>query len=163
MRRIGYKDSVTGKSYSFITDNVKLSAPTIPDIYKRRWQVEFFNRVKQHLKIKSFVGTSKNAVMTQIWIAVCVSLFLAFLKFKSKLTKSLRQWLRILQLNLFEKRDLMAFLPGDPHRNNGVSLAHRILSITRPRIIFYTISYISFKGISFDMLVEGKKIFITVN
>jgi hypothetical protein len=57
----------------------------------------------------------------------------------------------------------MAFLPGDPHRNNGVSLAHRILSITRPRIIFYTISYISFKGISFDMLVEGKKIFITVN
>ena len=122
MRRIGYKDSVTGKRYTFLTNNFKLSARTIADIYKARWQVElFFKWIKQNLKIKSFIGTSKNAVMTQIWIALCVYLLLAFLKFQSKLTKSLQQLLRLLQLNLFEKRDLMALLRGDPPRNDNVN------------------------------------------
>jgi len=99
----------------FLTNNFKLSAKTIADIYKTRWQVElFFKWIKQNLKIKSFVGTSKNAVMTQIWIALCIYLLLAFLKFQSKLQKSTQQILRLLQLNLFEKRDLMALLRGDP-------------------------------------------------
>ena len=115
LRRIGYKDAVTGKRYVFLTNNFKLSAKTIADIYKARWQVElFFKWVKQNLKIKSFVGTSKNAVMTQIWIAMCVYLMIAFLKFQSKLGKSMQQILRLLQLNLFEKRDLMALLRGEP-------------------------------------------------
>ena len=74
----------------------------------------FFKWVKQNLKIKSFIGTSKNAVMTQVWIALCVYLLLAFIKFQSKLKKSMQQILRLLQLNLFEKRDLMALLRGDP-------------------------------------------------
>ncbi len=99
----------------FLTNNFKLSAKTIADIYKARWQVElFFKWVKQNLKIKSFVGTSKNAVMTQIWIAMCVYLLIAFIKFQSKLKKSMQQILRLLQINLFEKRDLMALLRGDP-------------------------------------------------
>jgi len=115
LRRIGYRDAETGKRYVFLTNNFKLSAKTIADIYKARWQVElFFKWIKQNLKIKSFVGTSKNAVMTQIWIALCVYLLLAFLKFQSKLKKSTQQILRLLQLNLFEKRDLMALLRGDP-------------------------------------------------
>ena len=115
LRRIGYQDSETGKHYVFLTNNFKLSAKTIADIYKSRWQVElFFKWIKQNLKIKSFVGTSKNAVMTQIWIAMCVYLLLAFLKFQSGLHKSMQQILRVLQLNLFEKRDLMALLRGDP-------------------------------------------------
>ena len=113
LRRIGYQDSETGKLYVFLTNNFKLSAKTIADIYKSRWQVElFFKWIKQNLKIKSFVGTSKNAVMTQIWIAMCVYLLLAFLKFQSGLHKSMQQILRVLQLNLFEKRDLMALLRG---------------------------------------------------
>ena len=88
---------------------------TIADIYKARWQVElFFKWIKQNLKIKSFIGTSKNAVMTQIWIALCVYLLLAYIKFQSKLNKSMQQILRLLQLNLFEKRDLVALLRGDP-------------------------------------------------
>ncbi len=117
LRRIGYRDPKTGKHYVFLTNNFKLAAKTIADIYKARWQVElFFKWVKQNLKIKSFIGTSKNAVMTQIWIALCVYLLLAFLKFQSKLTKSLQQILRLLQLNLFEKRDLMALMRGDPER-----------------------------------------------
>ena len=78
----------------------------------------FFKWIKQNLKIKSFVGTSKNAVMTQIWIALCMYLLLAFLKFQSKLTKSMQQILRLLQLNLFEKRDMMALLRGDPPPGN---------------------------------------------
>jgi len=115
VRRIGYKDSVTGKHYVFLTNNFKLSAKTIADIYKARWQVElFFKWIKQNLKIKSFVGTSKNAVMTQIWIAMCIYLLIAFIKFQSKLHKSMQQILRLLQVNLFEKRDLMALLRGDP-------------------------------------------------
>jgi putative transposase len=115
LRRIGYRDADTGKHYVFLTNNFDLPAKTVADIYKSRWQVElFFKWIKQNLKIKSFIGTSKNAVMTQIWIALCMYLLLAFLKFQSKLKKSMQQILRLLQLNLFEKRDLMALLRGDP-------------------------------------------------
>ena len=115
LRRIGYRDPETGRHYVFLTNHFKLAAKTIADIYKARWQVElFFKWIKQNLKIKSFIGTSKNAVLTQIWIALCVYLLLAFLKFQSKLGKSMQQILRLLQLNLFEKRDLMALLRGDP-------------------------------------------------
>ncbi|MDF1693169.1 MAG: IS4 family transposase [Zhongshania sp.] len=115
LRRVGYKDADTGKHYVFLTNNFKLAAKTIADIYKARWHVElFFKWIKQNLKIKSFVGTSKNAVMTQIWIAMCVYLLIAFLAFQSGLAKSMQQILRLLQLNLFDKRDLMALLRGDP-------------------------------------------------
>ena len=116
LRRVGYRTITTGKHYIFLTNNFKLAARTIADIYKARWQVElFFKWIKQNLKIKSFIGTSKNAVMTQIWIAMCVYLLLAFIKFQSKMNKTMQQILRLLQLNLFEKRDLMALLRGDPH------------------------------------------------
>ena len=114
LRRIGYRDPITDKHYVFLTNHFKLTAKTIANIYKARWQVElFFKWIKQNLKIKSFVGTTKNAVMTQIWIAMCVYLLLAFIKFQSKLTKSMQQILRLLQLNLFEKRELIELL-GDP-------------------------------------------------
>jgi len=104
LRRIGYRDPETGKHYVFLTNNFKLAAKTIADIYKARWQVElFFKWIKQNLKIKSFLGTSKNAVMTQIWIALCVYLLLAFLKFQSKLKKSMQQILRLLQLQFIRE------------------------------------------------------------
>jgi len=123
LRRIGYRDAVTGKHYIFLTNNFQLAAKTIADIYKARWQVElFFKWIKQNLKIKSFIGTSKNAVMTQIWIALCMYLLLSFIKFQSKLKKSLQQILRLLQLNLFEKRDLMALLRGDPIRDKLIDI-----------------------------------------
>jgi len=128
LRRIGYRDPETGKHYVFLTNHFKLVARTIADIYKARWQVElFFKWIKQNLKIKSFIGTSKNAVMTQIWIALCVYLLLAFLKFQSKLKKSMQQMLRLLQLNLFEKRDLMALLRGDPPRDQQVATNQMVL------------------------------------
>ena len=115
LRRIVYRDQETDKQYIFLTSHFKLAARTIADVYKARWQVElFFKWIKQNLKIKSFVGTSKNAVMTQIWTALCVYLLIAFIKFQSKIQISMQQILRLLQLNLFEKRDLMALLHGDP-------------------------------------------------
>ena len=115
LRRIGYTHPDTGKHYTFLTNNFLLSAKTIANIYKARWDVEhFFKWIKQNLKIKSFVGTSKNAVMTQIWSAMCVYLLIAYLKYQSGLKKSMQQILRLLQLNLFDKRELMALLRGDP-------------------------------------------------
>ena len=128
LRRIGYRDPITGKHYSFLTNNFDLPAKTIADIYKSRWQVElFFKWIKQNLKIKSFIGTSKNAVMTQIWVALCMYLLLAFLKFQSKLRKSMQQILRLLQLNLFEKRDLMALLRGDPPNRKEYDLSQMLM------------------------------------
>lgn len=121
-RRIGYRDQETGKHYVFLTNHFNLCAKTIADIHQARWQVElFFKWIKQNLKIKSFIGTSKNAVMTQIWIALCVYLLLAFIKFQSRMRKSMQQILRLLQLNLFEKRDLMALLRGDPLNDKQAS------------------------------------------
>lgn len=107
LRRIGYRDPETGRKYVFLTNNFNLSAKTIADIYKDRWQIElFFKWIKRNLKIKSFLGTSKNAVLTQIWIALCVYLILSFLKFKSKTKLSLQQIIRLLQVNLFDKMKL---------------------------------------------------------
>lgn len=125
LRRIGYRDSQTGQRYEFLTNNFKLCAKTIADIYKSRWQIElFFKWIKQNLKIKTFLGTSKNAVMTQIWIALCVYLLLCYLKFTSCKTRTIQQILKLLQLNLFDRRELIPLIrgykikpPGESHNN----------------------------------------------
>jgi putative transposase len=115
LRRIGFKDPESDIQYYFLTNNFKLAASTIAEIYKARWQIElFFKWIKQNLKIKSFLVTSRNAVMTQIWIAICVYLLLAYLKFVSRVSRSMQQILRLLQLNLFDHRDLRGLLVGDP-------------------------------------------------
>jgi putative transposase len=117
LRRIRYKDSETGKVYIFLTNSMHLSARTVADIYKERWQIElFFKWIKQNLKIKTFLGTSRNAVLTQIWIALCAYLMLAWLKFNYRLGYSLQQMLRLLQLNLFERRDFLKLLRGEPDK-----------------------------------------------
>ena len=115
LRRIGYRDSETGKHYVFLTNCFHLSAKTICEIYRERWQIElFFKWIKQHLKIKTFLGTSRNAVMTQIWIALILYLLLAWFKFQSKIELSLTQMIRLIGLNLFDKRGLFElFKPPD--------------------------------------------------
>lgn len=115
LRRIGYRDPDTGKHYVFLTNHFDLVGRTIAAIYKSRWQIElFFKWIKQNLKIKAFLGTSRNAVMTQIWIAMCVYLLLAWLKFISAIDQSLQQMIRLLQLNLFERRSLLDLLQQGP-------------------------------------------------
>ena len=111
IRLVTYYDPATQKDYKFITNQFKWSAQTIADIYKDRWQVElFFKWIKQNLKIKAFIGNSKNAVMTQIMAALCVYLIVAFIKFQSGTTISFQQILRLLQMNMFIRRSLIELL-----------------------------------------------------
>jgi len=120
LRRIGYRDAETGKHYVFLTSHFGLSAKTIANVYKDRWQVElFFKAIKQNLKIHAFVGNSRNAVLTQIWIALCTFLMLSYLKFLSKTGWSEQRILRLLQANLFSKKDLMALIRPSPPANRS--------------------------------------------
>ena len=108
LRLVAYTDPETGVDYRFVTNAQHLMAREIAEIYKERWKIElFFKWIKQNLKIKTFLGTSANAVLTQVWIALCVYLLLAYLRFKAKLGSSMQQILRVLQLNLFARRNLI--------------------------------------------------------
>ena len=90
-----------------MTNAHEIPAATVAALYRERWQVElFFKWIKQRLKVKSFVGTSVNAVRTQLWIALCAYLLLSFVKFRSRQGQSILQIMRLVQLNLFERRDL---------------------------------------------------------
>jgi hypothetical protein len=124
IRRIGYRDPETGQRYVFITNHFDWSAQTIADIYKQRWQVElFFKWIKQNLKIKTFLGNSKNAVLTQVLAALCVYLLIAFMKFQSKITLSMQQIIRLIHTNLFSKRDLIGlFEKVKPDKNRSPQL-----------------------------------------
>lgn len=115
LRRVGYRDPEAGKHYVFLTNHFGLSAKTIADVYRERWQVElFFKTIKQNLKIHAFVGNSFNAVLTQIWIALCTYLLLSFLKFQSKTAWTEQRILRLLKANLFSKKNLMALIKPPP-------------------------------------------------
>ena len=116
LRRVGYRDAATGRHYVFWTNAFHLAAATIAAIYKQRWQIElFFKEIKQNLKIKTFFGTSENAVMTQIWVALSTYLILAFMRFKAGLGISFQQMLRLLQINLFDRRNLIDLCTPQPH------------------------------------------------
>ena len=115
LRLVTFDCPDTGKRYEFLTNIRHLAAATIAAIYKDRWQIElFFKFLKQNLKLKGFYGTTKNAVLTQIWIALCVALLVAYLKFTARLTVSLQTILRLLDTNLFLRRDMRALLEGRP-------------------------------------------------
>jgi len=106
LRRVRIKDD-EGKRLVFLTNNTDLPARTIAELYRCRWQVElFFKWIKQHLRIKSFFGTSENAVKSQIWIAVSVYVLVAILKKRLKLSASLYEILQILSLTMFERTPL---------------------------------------------------------
>lgn len=103
LRRVTYYDKEEDRIYEFLTDELRLSAVNIAAIYQRRWDVElFFKWIKQHLKIKTFLGTSKNAVMTQIWVAMIYYLLLSFIKFQVKFKGSLLELTRMIQEVLLE-------------------------------------------------------------
>src|SRR5437879_4955470 len=111
LRRVSYLDLETRKRFKFLTNNFALPALTIALIYKCRWQVElFFKWIKQHLRIKAFFGTSKNAVKTQIWIAVSVYVLVAIVRKRLGLEASLYQILQILSVTLFEKTSILQAL-----------------------------------------------------
>ncbi|MCX7146873.1 MAG: IS4 family transposase [Sulfuritalea sp.] len=114
LRRVRIKDD-EGKTLVFLTNNIDLPARTIAELYRCRWQVElFFKWIKQHLRIKSFFGTSENAVKSQIWIAVSVYVLVAILKKRLKLSASLYEILQILSLTMFERTPLDQLLARTP-------------------------------------------------
>ena len=111
LRRIKYHDENTGKTFNFLTNNFAIPAQTVADLYRYRWQVElFFKWIKQHLRIKSFFGTSENAVKSQIWIAISVYVLVAIIKKRLDLKPDLYTILQILSLTLFEKTPLEQIL-----------------------------------------------------
>ena len=119
LRRIGYRDPETKIHYVFLTNNFKLSAKTIADIYKERWQIEiFFRWIKQNLRIKAFIGNSRNAVMTQIYVALIAYLLLCMFKFMSKVSASLQNLIRVVQLNLFRTCSLEELFEPPPNDSN---------------------------------------------
>lgn len=115
LRRIGYTDPDTEKSLIFLTNNMTEPAITIAQLYRCRWQVElFFKWIKQHLRIKSFYGTSANAVKTQIWIAISVYVLIAILRKRLRLPHSPYTILQILSITLFEKNPILQALAQHP-------------------------------------------------
>ena len=111
LRRIEVWDPEEDKVLVFVTNNLKLGATTVAAVYKDRWQIEiFFKALKQNLKIKTFVGTSANAVKTQIWTALIAMLLLKYLKLRSTFGWSLSNLIALLRMNLFSYRDLWSWL-----------------------------------------------------
>ena len=116
LRRIRFKDTETGKTLIFLTNNFALPATTICALYKSRWQVElFFKWIKQHLRIKKFYGTSENAVKSRIWIAVSVYVLVAIVKKRLNLDASLYTLLQIFSLTLFEKMPIQQAFAGSDY------------------------------------------------
>ena len=114
LRRIRFKDPESGKTLVFLTNNTTLPALTIAALYKSRWQVElFFKWIKQHLRIKKFLGTSENAVKTQIWCAVSTNVLIAIVKKELQLNASLYTCLQILSVSVFEKTEISCALQAD--------------------------------------------------
>ena len=114
LRRIRFKDPESGKTLVFLTNNTTLPALTIATLYQSRWQVElFFKWIKQHLRIKRFIGNSENAVKTQIWCAVATYVLIAIVKKGLQLDASLYTLLQIFSVSVFEKTQLsQAFASG---------------------------------------------------
>lgn len=113
LRRIRFKEPETGKTLVFLTNNFALPATTICALYKARWQVElFFKWIKQHLRIKKFLGNSENAVKTQIWCAVSTYVLIAIVKKELQIDASLYTLLQILSVSVFEKTELSSAFQG---------------------------------------------------
>lgn len=114
LRRVKYHDADTGKTFNFLTNNFAIPAQTVAELYRYRWQVElFFKWIKQHLRIKTFFGTSENAVKTQIWIAISVYVLVAIARKRLGIDAELYTMLQILSLTLFEKIPLHQLLSRD--------------------------------------------------
>ena len=114
LRRVKYHDSQTDKILVFLTNNFDIPALTVAELYRNRWKVElFFKWIKQHLKIKSFFGTSPNAVKTQIWIAISIYVMVAIIRKMEKIELNLYTILQIFSVSLFEKAPIYQLLTDD--------------------------------------------------
>ena len=128
LRRIRFKAPDTGKNLVFLTNNTTLPALTIAALYKSRWQVElFFKWIKQHLRIKKFIGISENAVKTQIWCAVATYVLIAIIKKELQIDASLYEILQILSVSLFEKTQLSQAFAGDGQFSEQTDFSNQLI------------------------------------
>ena len=122
LRRVKFFDAEKGRSFVFLTNQFMLPAHTIAELYRYRWRVEiFFKWIKQHLRIKSFFGTSQNAVKTQIWIAISTYVLVAIMKKRLRIDLTLYTILQILSITLFEKMPVLQALTADGYINQITS------------------------------------------
>ena len=129
LRRIKYFDSEKGRSFTFLTNQFILPPLTIAELYRYRWRVEtFFKWIKQHLRIKSFYGTSENAVKTQIWIAISTYVLVAIMKKQLRIDLTLYTILQILSISLFEKTPILQALTADDYKNK-ITISHIQLNL----------------------------------
>ena len=127
LRRVRFKDPESGNTLVFLTNNMTLSALQIAALYKNRWQVElFFKWIKQHLRIKKFLGTSENAVKTQIWCAVATYVLIAIIKKELHVNASLYTCLQILSVSIFEKIELLCALQPDARLTHNEHPANQL-------------------------------------
>jgi len=128
LRRIRFKDPESGKTLVFLTNNTALPALTICALYKSRWQVElFFKWIKQHLRIKHFLGTSENAVKTQVWCAVATYVLIAIVKKELQLDASLYTCLQILSVSVFEKTEISCALRLDQPQSEQTHFINQLI------------------------------------
>jgi hypothetical protein len=127
LRRIRFKDPQTQQTLVFLTNNTCLPPLTIAALYKSRWQVElFFKWIKQHLRIKKFLGNSENAVKTQIWCAVSTYVLIAIVKKELQLNASLYTLLQILSVSVFEKTEALQALQVDSNPSHNDDNANQL-------------------------------------
>ena len=127
LRRIRFKDAETGQTLVFLTNNTALPATTIAALYKSRWQVElFFKWIKQHLRIKHFLGNSENAVKTQIWCAISTYVLIAIIKKELQLKASLYTLLQILSVSVFEKTEISCAFQTDDYISEIAPTANQL-------------------------------------
>ena len=121
LRLVKFFDSETNKRFAFLTNNFEIDALTVAQLYKCRWKVElFFRWIKQHLRIKAFLGTSQNAVKSQVWIAISIYVLVAIIKKRLNLKPSLYIILQILSVTIFEKTPILqALTKTDINKQNA--------------------------------------------
>ena len=128
LRRVRFNDPKSGKTLVFLTNNTTLPAPVIAQLYKNRWQVElFFKWIKQHLRIKRFLGTSENAVKSQVWCAIATYVLIAIVKKELQLDASLYTCLQILSVSVFEKTHISCALQANDYKNQPPPSANQLI------------------------------------
>ena len=128
IRRVRFHDPITDKTLVFLTNNTSLPACVITQLYKNRWQVElFFKWIKQHLRIKKFLGTSENAVKTQIWCAISTYVLIAVVRKELNLKTSHYTCLQILSVSVFEKTHISCALRDNDYEPDRLPLANQLI------------------------------------
>ena len=128
LRRVKFRDAETDRTFNFLTNNFKVPAIAVAELYRSRWQIElFFRWIKQHLRIKVFLGTTENAVKTQIWIAVSVYVLVAIAKQRLQVPHTMYAMLQVLSLTLFEREALRDVLLGPVPEHEGTGGPEQLL------------------------------------